>query len=418
MQLTTGPPLLFALGIRILLNLYDADHTPSTPDYLLQGLWQGVLLYHTLIHLQDWVFAVAFGIAAKFVFDVARGFETTKSASTLLGIALGVLVTNVLSMVIEDGGSSTDTSERTIKDRTRTLPGILNPAPAHETTSRRLRLVSFDRSRRRTQSHPTRHEHELHHTRHVRDPTRRDVTSPVPTLAYSVDTAPSISIDSVSSSIDPKGTMSPSERQVAILRARASLADSERRRFKEERKWALSTGNKARASQLAWQVKRYAALMESYHREADAKVVEGEQPTPGSFTLGSSQLMARAPPLPLTSAARAAAPQSSSVPFPSGGPSTSVQRPTQSRPQPQPQAGPSTATQADRAPLVSVTVGTQAQTGRARKRSGGATSGGNALRPAIHIHSREYVPISVLTLYHPRISGLSLSNCFVCSLAS
>lgn len=80
---------------------------------------------------------------------------------------------------------------------------------------------------------------------------------------------------SVTSSIDPKGQMSPTEREVAILRARASLADSERRRFKEERKWALSMGNKARANQLAWQVKRYAALMESYHREADAKVVEG-----------------------------------------------------------------------------------------------------------------------------------------------
>ena len=51
--------------------------------------------------------------------------------------------------------------------------------------------------------------------------------------------------------------------------------DSERRRFKEERKWALSQGNHARAEQLAWQVKRYATLMESFHREADAKVVEG-----------------------------------------------------------------------------------------------------------------------------------------------
>ncbi len=60
-----------------------------------------------------------------------------------------------------------------------------------------------------------------------------------------------------------------------MLRARASLADSERRRFKEERKWAMSQGNVARASQLSWQVKRYTALMESFHREADTKVVEG-----------------------------------------------------------------------------------------------------------------------------------------------
>ena len=69
--------------------------------------------------------------------------------------------------------------------------------------------------------------------------------------------------------------MTPQERAVAVLRARASLADSERRRFKEERKWALSQGNYARASQLAWQVRRFTALMESFHREADAKVVEG-----------------------------------------------------------------------------------------------------------------------------------------------
>ncbi|KAJ3482180.1 hypothetical protein NLI96_g7150 [Meripilus lineatus] len=369
MQLTTGPPLLFALGIRILLNLFDPEHTPSTSDYLLQGLWQGVLLYHTLIHFQEWVLAAAFGIGAKFVYDIGRGLDTTKCASTLLGVALGVLVTNVLSMVIEDSSSSFSiiSSERT-KDRTRTLSGNLNPAPApqaHEPMSRRLRLVSFDRSRRRTQSHPTRHE--PNNPRHAHDHARRDAISPAPTLAYSIDTAPSISIDSVSSSIDPKGNLSPQERQVAILRARASLADSERRRFKEERKWALSTGNKARASQLAWQVKRYAALMESYHREADAKIVE---------------------------AARAAAPQASSVPFPQAGPSTQRQSQPQAQTQAQQQqpakAGPSNSTP----PLISVTVGTQAQTTRVRKRSGGAISG-STLRPAIHIHSREYVHVSL-----------------------
>ena len=80
------------------------------------------------------------------------------------------------------------------------------------------------------------------------------------------------------SSIDPDGKLTPQEREVAVLRARASLADSERRRFKEERKWAMSQGNVARASQLAWQVKRYTALMESFHRAADAKVVEGAFP--------------------------------------------------------------------------------------------------------------------------------------------
>ena len=107
--------------------------------------------------------------------------------------------------------------------------------------------------------------------RHGRSSEVRAIT---PTLTY-CSTAPSISLDSVPSSIDPEGKLTPAEREVAVLRARASLADSERRRFKEERKWAMSQGNTARASQLSWQVKRYTALMESFHREADAKVVEG-----------------------------------------------------------------------------------------------------------------------------------------------
>lgn len=70
--------------------------------------------------------------------------------------------------------------------------------------------------------------------------------------------------------------MSPPERELAMLRAKASLADSERRRFKEEKKWAESQGNFARVSQMSWQVKRYTALTQSFTREADAKFLEGE----------------------------------------------------------------------------------------------------------------------------------------------
>jgi hypothetical protein len=69
--------------------------------------------------------------------------------------------------------------------------------------------------------------------------------------------------------------MTPTERDIAALRARASLADSERRRFKEERKWAVAQGNLALAAQMKWEVKRYSALMKSFHREADAKIAEG-----------------------------------------------------------------------------------------------------------------------------------------------
>ncbi|KAI0081262.1 hypothetical protein K474DRAFT_1613843 [Panus rudis PR-1116 ss-1] len=282
MTLTIGPPLLLALSIRILVNFLNPEHTSSISDYLLYGLWQGVLLYHTLIHLAECVFIVAIGILAVLAYNALgpNGFDATKCACMILGIALGVLVTNVLSMVLEDGGTA-------VSDTRISSAALATSIPLPETTTRRTRKVSFgrattDREREKERERERERDRERHrHTSHRHTTTTRErepephVISPVPTLAYSVDTAPSISIDSVSSSIDPKGTMSPAEREVAILRARASLADSERRRFKEERKWALSMGNKPRANQLAWQVKRYTALMESYHREADAKVVEG-----------------------------------------------------------------------------------------------------------------------------------------------
>lgn len=70
--------------------------------------------------------------------------------------------------------------------------------------------------------------------------------------------------------------MTPLQREVAALRARASLADSERRRYREERRWAISEGNEDRAAQLKQQVKRYTSLMLSFHREADVKMLSGE----------------------------------------------------------------------------------------------------------------------------------------------
>jgi hypothetical protein len=82
------------------------------------------------------------------------------------------------------------------------------------------------------------------------------------------------SIDSRSETFAPGPTLSPLEREIHALRTRASLADSERRRCKEERKWAVSQGNIARASQMKWEVKRYTALMQTFNREADLKAME------------------------------------------------------------------------------------------------------------------------------------------------
>lgn len=259
-QLTTGPPLLFAIGLRIALNYFNPDHAPSTPDYLLVGIWQGVLLHHSLKHLSWAVYPIGIGIFAKLLVDFLATNDTSRCACTLLGIALGVLFTDILAQLFEYGR---------FDERAPATPQSSVAATEQVPPSRRLRLVSFDRSATGGERERDRHRRQQRTPSPSRVRARTTAVSPAPTSLTSY------TVDSLPSSIDPHNRMSPLEKEVAVLRARASLADSERRRFKEERKWALSQGNRARASQLAWQVKRYTALMESYHREADAKVVDG-----------------------------------------------------------------------------------------------------------------------------------------------
>ncbi|KAI0780058.1 hypothetical protein C8Q74DRAFT_738202 [Fomes fomentarius] len=376
MQVTTGLPLLIALGARVFINTIvpDPTHTSSTPDFLLNGLFQGVLIHNTLTQIPQAVVVAVVGVAAKLVIDFVRLADVVQTACTVLGVALGVLATDLLAQFV-DGSSGLGLlgSEPAPASRTPAVPAAREPPPD---PPKRIRLVSFGRDRTRAQRHREREkereqrererelegyerhrvhggggggggdsERERERERHGRSSEVRAIT---PTLTY-CSTAPSISLDSVPSSIDPDGKLTVQEREVAVLRARASLADSERRRFKEERKWAMSQGNMARASQLAWQVKRYTALMESFHREADAKVVE---------------------------AARvAAAPNGQAA----AGQHSSSRRRSQSR-QRKPSLSGSTATNGQ--PLVSVTVGASPRT---RKRSGGTAT----LKPAIFVHGRE-----------------------------
>ena len=136
MQLTTGPPLLFAIGLRVLLNYINPDHTPSTPDYLLVGIWQGVLLHYSLKYLSWVVYPIGIGITAKLLYDFVETADATRCACTLLGIALGVLFTDILAQLFEYG-----------RYNERVPVPVTPPSPTTPITpSRRLRLVSFDRS--------------------------------------------------------------------------------------------------------------------------------------------------------------------------------------------------------------------------------------------------------------------------------
>lgn len=254
---STSAALLFGLGTRIALDKFFANvpDDPNMPDaigdIILLGVVQGIALYYTLMEFSDFAFVVAFAIAARLVVEFTMLQDVSKCATTLLGVALGVLVTDVLSQLIEDGyiydfsgqgDTESDCGDSVVE------------------TKRRKRLVKFS---------------SVTEYSAVRKPTRPPKQDPSRKWRTESSVPPSIT-SSAEDLVDPHRVMDPLEREVATLRARASLADSERRRFKEEKKWALSQGNLARAAQMGWHVKRYTALTQSFTKEADARLLEGQ----------------------------------------------------------------------------------------------------------------------------------------------
>ncbi|KAH0827554.1 hypothetical protein J3R83DRAFT_4275 [Lanmaoa asiatica] len=257
---STSAALLFGLGTRIALDKFfgNASDGPNTPDaigdVILLGVVQGVALYYTLMEFHDFAFVVAFAIAARLVVEFTMLQDVSKCATTLLGVALGVLVTDVLSQLIEDGyiydfsgqrDTESDCGEESVVE-----------------IKRRKRLVKFSSATEYSAV-----------TRPASKPVRPPKQDPSRKWRTESSVPPSIT-SSAEDLVDPHRVMEPLEREVAVLRARASLADSERRRFKEERKWAVSQGNLARANQMGWQVKRYTALTQSFTKEADARFLE------------------------------------------------------------------------------------------------------------------------------------------------
>ncbi|KAG7446291.1 uncharacterized protein BT62DRAFT_931740 [Guyanagaster necrorhizus] len=236
MTVSTAPALLLGIGARILLDQFTRSNEPSLQASFLVGVWQGVALWYAYKQ-HNLGIPVAFGIAAKVYVEFSFTQDATKPIVTLAGVALGVICTEFLAGVFDKP------KEKRSKKTHSTL------ANGHTTQDRDRERTSRHR-RRTTEREPQRH----HTSRH----TTSDITS----------------VDSNSEMIGPRGSMSPLDREVVALRTRASLADSERRRFKEEKKWAIEQGNTALASQLSWQIKRYSTLMKSFHREADTKIIE------------------------------------------------------------------------------------------------------------------------------------------------
>jgi hypothetical protein len=246
-QLTTAFSLLLGLGARIVYNKFFAFRVPGIEDHVLSGLWQGVALYYVLMEFPFITLPVGFGIGARLLVNLLITHDAAGCACTLLGVAVGVLFTDILSQLLEDG----------------------EPEDAYYEGSE---VSDFPRRRRLVQLRGS-----YYNDERVRDHNRRRrafLESANPSVATAVTNTTS-TWDSLSDWIDPNHTMTLLEREVAALRKKASMADSERRRFKEEKQWAQVQGNKARAAQMGWQVKRYSALMQSFHREADLRLLEG-----------------------------------------------------------------------------------------------------------------------------------------------
>jgi len=250
MPIATAPALLIGLGARIVLDFFSRTDGPFVKDFILAGAWQGVALHYVAKTSKTSGFGiiVALAIVAKLFIEFNLASDSTKCISTILGVALGVLFTDFLSQYFD------------------------KPPPV------------TDRRRKKTQA--TKRERKAEKTVQFRPSVRggsvetlvdiTDVTD-LGTLATTSQLFSDItSVDSNSDKIGPTSSMSAADREIYVLRTRASLADSERRRFKEERKWAISQGNIARASQMKWEVKRYTALMETFTREADTKAAQGE----------------------------------------------------------------------------------------------------------------------------------------------
>ncbi|KAJ3568859.1 hypothetical protein NP233_g5431 [Leucocoprinus birnbaumii] len=243
-----APALLVGLGARILLDFCNQTEPPSVKNHILIGVWQGVA-FHYATKNSSLGFLIIFIIAGKLIFEFNIYPDVNKVASTIIGVLLGFLGTDLINQFVESssvyGYPVPSNSERRRRKVSFSTPGSRED-------KKRQRLAAQARANAQGGNE---------HNHYPRYHPVSDITS----------------IDSNSDLIRATESMTPLEREVAALRARASLADSERRRYREERKWAISEGNLDRAAELKQQVKRYTALMQGFHREADAKMIMGVQ---------------------------------------------------------------------------------------------------------------------------------------------
>jgi len=244
--------LLIGIGARILLHqihrndasaVVDSEYT-SIPIawHIFTGVWQGILVHFLLAEFPLIAPGLFLGIGFRVVgaiFTLWSGWHNHSgegvihgvgaTVGCLFGMALGVLAAEVV-----EGGRFAQ------------------------------------RPRRSHRPYPTRH-----------DPSQKMPASPDSPSNHTLTDAGTlfgrISPLPDSSSVEPLShPITEMEMEIAELQGQAASAIAAKRRFQEERKWAWAQGNPAWAFQLAWQIKRYEALEQSFKKEAKRKMKEFE----------------------------------------------------------------------------------------------------------------------------------------------
>jgi hypothetical protein len=102
LQLTTTIPLLLGLGEHILYSKFFTYRVLGI-EIMFLAVSGSVALHHVLMEYPLLTLPVGFSIGARLLVIFVITYDAAGCACTLLGVAVGVLSTDILSQLIEDG---------------------------------------------------------------------------------------------------------------------------------------------------------------------------------------------------------------------------------------------------------------------------------------------------------------------------
>lgn len=225
---TPSTGLMLGLGLRLILYKLSVSRPISL--HLLNSLWgacQGILVNEVLSTAPSFALITSAGLITRLFLHLIIYREFELFVRQLLGAVLGFLLSAVINQVAQE-------------------TGLYSPAS-------------------KTKSRPSRSRQ-----------TWRDRLG-IPHIALDAISEEDSDLSSVAKEMARTIQGSEIGPQISSLRAQANAAAGDKRRIQEERKWAISQGNWARAGQLGLQIRRYQALIESFANEARRRKSEASK---------------------------------------------------------------------------------------------------------------------------------------------